>query len=556
MITNKIKLVFFIVALAIVALGVSSFLALKSIEDAKKENETAQLKIEELNNSLNALQSALENTNDEISDHEERIKKYQEIISAWSKATPDVNNAVKKIMSAYEDVAKNSHLFPKDKIKGLEDNMMNAVYSVIRSTDPQSLADNFVKTITQLNESRYDNIIKSKITQIKKDGVTFPEDTKAINELRAYYNSFLENSAVIESFKVMGLDKEIASLEAQLDADEENDLAKAFEKTVSEIKTPITLATVLDTANTAWKALYNALEKDDKLAENTAKARALLDTYTVRINQLTVAKDKASAINSKISALKICADIATKNMISSLEAEVSAWIKEFQIDDANMSLVNDLTPVKKAYEKAVADLRTLYEAYKRAVEGIGKVNVGSKALIDAALNAYEAIKEFKDTNALLSLEKENTVEALFDTLQRAIYSYNYRVELIDSIRTEIDRIHSADPDVSHEDIAKLNLKVEELLTLETSINVINEGTTNYVDLLEEARLLPYKNEAFAVIKTTCDTYYEQANNDRALILALVEIKDNSLKAIENAKSIDEINELTEKAKSDFQNCFK
>ena len=556
MITNKIKLVFFIVAIAIVALGVSSFLALKSIEDAKKENETAQLKIEELNNSLNALQSALENTNDEISDHEERIKKYQEIISAWSKATPDVNNAVKKIMSAYEDVAKNSHLFPKDKIKGFEDNMMNAVYSVIRSTDPQGLADNFVKTITQLNESRYDNIIKSKITQIKKDGVTFPEDTKVINELRTYYNSFLENSAVIESFKVMGLDKEIASLEAQLDADEENDLAKAFEKTVSEIKTPITLATTLDAANTAWKAFYDALEKDDKLAENTAKARALLDTYTVRINQLTVAKEKANAINSKISSLKIYADIATKNMISSLEAEVSAWIKEFQIDDANMSLINDIAPVKKAYEKAVADLRTLYEAYKRAVEGVGKVNANSKSALDVAFSAYSAIKDYKDTNALLSLEKENTVEALFDTLQRALDSYNYLVALIDSVRTEIDRIHSADPDVSHDDITSLNLLVEELLTLETSINVINEGTTNYVALLEEARLLPYKNEAFAVIKTTCDTYYEQANNDRALILALVEIKDNSLKAIENAKSIDEINELTEKAKSDFQNCFK
>ena len=556
MITNKIKLVFFIVALAIVALGVSSFLALKSIEDAKKENETAQLKIEELNNSLNALQSALENTNDEISDHEERIKKYQDIISAWSKATPDVNNAVKKIMSAYEDVAKNSHLFPKDKIKGLEDNMMNAVYSVIRSTDPQSLADNFVKTITQLNESRYDNIIKSKITQIKKDGVTFPEDTKAINELRTYYKSFLGNSAVIESFKAMGLDKEIADLEAQLDSDEENDLAKAFEKTVSEIKTPITLATTLDAANTAWKAFYDALEKDDKLAENTAKARALLDTYTVRINQLTVAKEKANVINSKISSLKIYADIATKNMIRSLEAEVSAWIKEFQIDDANMSLINDIAPVKKAYEKAVADLRTLYEAYKRAVEGIGKVNANSKSALDVAFSAYNAIKDYKDTNALLSLEKENTVEALFDTLQRAFDSYNYLVALIDSVRTEIDRIHSADPDVSYDDITSLNLLVEELLTLETSINVINEGTTNYVALLEEARLLPYKNEAFAVIKTTCDTYYEQANNDRALILALVEIKDNSLKAIENAKSIDEINELTEKAKSDFQNCFK
>ncbi len=556
MITNKIKLIFFIVALAIIALGVSSFLTLKSIEDAKKENDAAQLKIEELNNSLNSLQSALDSTNDEISNHEERIKKYQEIISAWSKATPNVNEAVKKITSAYEDVAKHSHLFPKDKIKGIEDDMMNAVYSVIRSTDPIALAKSFENVINKLNESRYDNIIKSEITEIKKDGVTFPEDTKAIQELRAYYNSFGENTAVIESFKAMGLDKELASIEAQLDADEESDLSKVFESEVAQIKAPITLQTSLDKANSAWNALYSKLEESDKLAESTAKARAQLDEYTVRINQLAVAKEIADAINSKISALKVNADVETQNSIDSLEAEISAWIEKFQIDEANTSLVNDLSPAKKAYEKAVSSLRELYEAYKRAVEGIGKVNVGSKDAIDTAFSTYEAIKGYKDTNVLLSLENENTVEALFDTLQRALNSYNYRVALIDSIRAEIDRIHTADPEVSHEDIANLNLKVEELLKLEESVNVINTEKTDYVALLEEARLLPYKNEAFALVKSAYDTYYAQANNDRALILALVEIKDNSLKAIENAKSVDEINALTEKAKSDFQNCFK
>lgn len=556
MVTNKIKLIFFFLAFAIILLGVSSFVALKSIKDTKKENEVANNKIEELKDSLAFLQGSLEDTHNEVENHTERIKKYQEIISAWSKATPNVNEAVKIITASFEDVSKNAHLYPKQKLEGIEDKMMDAVYGAIRSTDPLSIAREFEKDILTLNESRYDNIMKAKIEVIKQNGVTFPEDTKAIGELREYYNSFLGNSDIIESFKESGLDTQIANLEALLDADEESDLAKEFEKAVSAIKTPITLNTSLEKAKSTWEALCKALEPNDKLGESTSKARALLDSYIARMDQLTLAKTVADAINSKISSLKIEATLATQNAISTIENEISNWIKKYQIDDANMSLVNDLTPTKKAYEKAVAELRTLYEAYKKAVESIGKVSANSKTAIDGAYKAYDAIKNYTDANQILSLKNTNTVESLYVKLQQKLDEYNYLVKLIDAIRQEIDKIHTADPEVTHDDISKLNAMVDELLKIETSINVINTEKTNYVSLLDEARLLPYKNEAFGTVKATYDECYARANNNRDIIISLVDIKDFTLNAIENAKSVDEINALVEKAKTDFANCFK
>lgn len=416
MLTNKFKLLVFLVVIAVAALGVTSFIALKSIEDAKAENEVAKLKIEDLNNSVNSLQSELKDTNKEISDHEDRIKKYQDIFSAWSKATPNVNEAVKKIVSAYEEIVMNAHLFPQDKIKGLEDEMMDAVYGAIRSTDPLTVAKEFETKAAKLNEVRYDNIINGKIEKIKQNGVTFPEDTVAIEELRTYYNSFLENAAIIESFREQGLDRELVSLEALLDTDEENDLALKFEKEVASIKTPILPTTSLAKANDAWSALCVAIESNDTLSENTLKARALLDFYIARKNKL--------------------------------------------------------------------------------------------------------------------------------------------VDLTNVIRTEIDRIHTADPDVTHDEIAALNFKVDELLSLEVSIEVLNTDKTDYVALLKEARLLPHKNDAFKEVKAAYDTYYAKANNDRDILIALVDIKDATFNAIEKAESTDEIKALVENAKINFAKCFK
>ena len=416
MFTNKTNWIVLVVALTVVALICSSVIAFKSIEEAKNENQMANSKIAELNNSLDVLGAALDSTNNEVLNHEEKIKNYQEILAAWSKATPDVSDAVKRITSAYEDVMVHAHLFDKVRLVGLEDEMMSAVLCAIRSNDPLSFATSFEKKINDLNKTRFDNVFTSKVASINKNGVTFPEDEQGIKELRAYYDSFCENCAVIEAFVGFGFDTTLANFEALLDADEERDLSNAFEKAVLDIKTPILPTTSLTKANDAWSALCLALEDEDVLAESVVKARELLDFYTARVNVL-----------------------------------------------------NNLT---------------------------------------------------------------------------------------DMIRAEIDRIHTADPNVTYEEVSTLGAMVDELLSFEVTVDVLNTEKTDYVALLEEATLLPHKNDAFRAIKAMYDDCCVKANGNRDLLIALVDIKDVALNTIELAKSTQEIEELVESAKKAFSNCFE
>ena len=555
MLTNKNKLVGLALVIALVGLICSSVIAFISIDNAKKENEMAQVKITELNNSIDLLEASLKDTNKDISEHEERINKYQEIFSAWTKATPIVKEAIDKIMASYGDVTLNSHLFPTEKLEGLEDEMMNAVYTAIRSTDPLLVAADFEKVVAKANESRFDNVLKAKLEAIKENGVTYPEDADGVNDARAYYDKFLNNYAVIKSFVEQELDKELARIEALLDADEEDDLSKAFEEAVAKINAPITLKTSLSEANIAWDALYAVLESDDILADATIKARVLLDTYSVRANELARAKAVADAINSKIENLKITPDITTKTFIDGLEKEINAWINDFKIDEANMYLISDLTPVKNAYESAVSELRVLYEAYNRAVTNIGDVNINSKATINFAFEAYNAIKNYRDTDKLLGLESPNTVAELYAVLQSAANEYNYLISLVDTIRTEIDRLLKVDCCVTQADVDALELKINELISLGAPLKVINTETVDYVARLGAVRLLPSKNAAQEQIKDKYDDYCDKANNCCDLIKALVEIKNAALCLIENAQSVDEILTSVQRALDEFASCF-
>ena len=555
MLTNKNKLVGLALVIALVGLICSSVIAFISIDNAKKENEMAQVKITELNNSIDLLEASLKDTNKDISEHEERINKYQEIFSAWTKATPIVKEAIDKIMASYGDVTFNSHLFPTEKLEGLEDEMMNAVYTAIRSTDPLSVAADFEEVIAKANESRFDNVLKAKLEAIKENGVTYPEDADGVNDARAYYDKFLNNYAVIKSFVERELDKELARIEALLDADEEDDLSKAFEEAVAKINAPITLKTSLSEANIAWDALYAVLESDDILADATIKARVLLDNYSVRANELARAKVVADAINSKIENLKITPDITTKTFIDGLEKEINAWINDFKIDEANMYLISDLTPVKNAYESAVSELRALYEAYNRAVTNIGDVNINSKATINFAFEAYNAIKNYRDTDKLLGLESPNTVAELYAVLQNAANEYNYLISLVDAIRAEIDRLLKVDCCVTQADVDALELKINELISLGAPLKVINTETVDYIARLDAVRLLPSKNAAQEQIKDKYDDYCDKANNCCDLIKALVEIKNAALYLIENAQSVDDILTSVQRALDEFASCF-
>ena len=556
MFANKTKMIVIVATVVILLLSVGLIVALVSVNGAQEENNLAQIKIQDLNKEIETLNSNLNDAFDDISLQEKQIKKYQEIFTAWTNSTPTVNESIKRIMSAHSDVTMHSHLFPEDKIYGLEDRMMDAIYSAIRSTEPLNVANDFENSIALLNESRYDNIIKAKIDKIKVGGVTFPEDTSDLENLKAYYNSFLPFNDVINSFIDMSLDKEIDRLEKLIDTDEEEDLAEVFEKAVTDIKLPITLETSLENANIAWSELYFALESDDTLKESTQNARTMLDGYIARVVQLALAKTVAESINTRIESIKVVPDIATKELIESIEQQISAWITKFDIDKANMHLINDIEPIKKEYADALNSLRSLYEAFKKATLGIGTVNVNSKPTIDTAFKAYEAIKGYKDTNALFGLSSPDTVEELYTLVEKSLSDYNYLVSLINAIRIEIDRIHATDPDITHIDIAELDLMVEELVSLSSPIDVINTDNVNYVSLLSKVRLLPHKNDAFYEIEYSYNIYYTKANGNRTLILALVKIKDEALTNVDGAKVAEEINSAVEKAKTEFEKCFE
>jgi tetratricopeptide (TPR) repeat protein len=353
-----------------------------------------------------------------------------------------------------------------------------------------------------------------------------------------------------------GIDKKVESLEKAIDSDEENDLAKAFEDAVAQINTPITLTTSLKNANDAWNTLQNALETDDVLAESTVNARFLFVSYALRYEELLIAKEEADVINEMISKLVISPDLTTKDSIEFIETKISDWMQKFNIEAENANMVNDLTPSKTAYERAISELAALYEAYKNAVESIGKVNQASKPDIDNALKSYESIKDYKDADVILSLESPHTVAELYELIEESLEHYNRIVDKITSIRNEIDRLHDVDPDVTHEEISALDVSVSELLALEIALDALNTDEKDYVELLGGARLLPYKNDAFREIKSTYDNCYEMANNDRDVILELVSIKDSSLNDVERAMSVEEINKIVEKAVNDFNACLK
>ena len=556
MFTYKTNLIVFVVVLAVIAVVTLMAIAFHSIADAQSENDDAQAKIVELNGMIDRLQGTLKDAEAEILEHSERIEDYKDIFTAWSKATPEVSKAIKQITAEYSVFLENAHLYPLDIVDNLENEVLNAVCTALRSTNPFVGVEEYKSIVFKANEARYDNVILSKIEQITENGVSFEEDSEAVASLKEYYDSFSQNEMVVRSFVEQGIDKEIEALEKTVDFDEETNLAKVFEKAVAEIKTPITLETSFAKANDAWNALQNALETDDVLAESTVNAHFLFVSYALRYEELLIAKEEADVINEMISRLVVSPDVSTKESIDYIEARIDAWMQKFNIEVENANMVNDLTPSKTAYERAISELAALYETYKNAVNVIGSVDHNSKNAIDNALKCYDSIKNHKDTDVVLSLESPHTVAELYELIEESLEHYNRIVDKITSIRNEIDRLHDVDPDVTHEEISALDISVNELLAWKVPVEALNSDEKDYVDLLSKARLLPYKNDAFRKIKSTYDESYEMANDDRDVILELVSIKDASLNDIERATSVEEINKIVEKAVNDFNACLK
>ena len=360
MLKNKNTLIAFVSAIVILALGISIIVQAGAIKDVKAQNGDAQEQINALYEHIDSLNSALKDTSrdvenykselesnkqqlkeneKEIEKNKEEIKKYQEILNSWENATPNVRESFEKVNSAYNDLMNNSHLYPKGALDGIYERMMDAFYTIIRSSNPKNVADEFVKSITALDSKRFDVIMQGKIDTVKAGGVLFPEDVAAYEDALAYYNTFAENFAVLESFAKLGFDKELATIFAMLDADEEKDLANAFIKEVEAIDLPITLATSLKGAMLAWDTLENALEEDDVLSAEVLEARALLDSYIKHMEELSVPQHScADCIRAQIYELLLLADGATRAFIEEIALEIEAWLNVFNLAEANKCL--------------------------------------------------------------------------------------------------------------------------------------------------------------------------------------------------------------------------
>ncbi|MBR2381155.1 MAG: hypothetical protein IKA84_01510 [Clostridia bacterium] len=367
MLKNKNTLIVFIFALIAVALGACIALQASSIKEMKTANGEAQERIDALYGHIDTLDSELDDTaNDvekykseleknkdeleknksEVEKNKQEIKKYQEILNAWNTATPKVRGAIERVTGAYEVLMNDAFLYPNGALDGCYDTLMDTVYAIIRSTDPQKLADEYLSELDSLDSNRFDLVLKSKIDSVKENGVLFPEDVAGYEDALAYYSSFANNPTVLDTFADKGLVDELSSVFAALDTDEEKDLAKAFVDEVSAVELPITLATSLKTAIYAWNDLMNALEEEDTLDEETLEARELLDSYIKRMEELAVPSHNcAECIRAKLCELLAAADEATRAFLDEIAREVEAWLEVLNFEEA-----------VKCLERAVSEL--------------------------------------------------------------------------------------------------------------------------------------------------------------------------------------------------------
>lgn len=554
MFTNKNKLIGFIALIVVIVLVASAVIAVlldgavkKAQAEANKEIEALNATIAKLETLLSAtekdveaaekaltdLKNQLTSTGADLDAAEKLIAKYEELIDAWTKATPEVNEAVIAINAAYASLLENKDLLPADALVGLEDARMDAIYGAIRSADPKAVADNFINDVVAgIEDQRYDNALKALIEAVKENGVTYPEDVEGIAGVDAYVEELkaLANAdVVLKALEDAGLLAEVEQLHVDLKKDHLDDIAAEFIAKVEAIETPITLnseAAIVD----AIAALDALLSKCDEYRMhdhmNRADVLAAIDTlkgYNNRLEVLKAAKVEADAINDRIAAQTVAADIATRDAIAQLKADIAVWESKYDIDDANRYLVNDVTGLETAYAAKLAELQALYDAFKAAVEAIGTVTVESKPAIDAAWTAYDAVKGFTDADVVLGLVTPNTVGELHAVLVAAQADYDALIALIAEIRAEIDRLHGNDPAVSYAEVDALNAKCDQLVALGFELTVINTETVDYVAKLEEVRLIPVKNEVIDKIHAVYVDYYaDHATSDRDVLVRLAQ----------------------------------
>ena len=290
--------------------------------------------------------------------------------------------------------------------------------------------------------------------------------------------------------------------------------------------------------------IYSSIRSTDPLSFAKEFEKTVTEAQKLRFDNVL----KAKIDNVKQNGVTFPED--TKG-VSEARAYYNSFLEKAEVINSfvKTGLDKELESLEEALD--TDEENDLAQKFENEVASI-KAPVLPTTSLEGAHNAWQALLNAFEKDDLLLDSTVKARELLVFYTKRV----NQLVELTNFIRNEIDRLHNADPNVTHEEVARLDQSIDALLSLDVTVDVLNTDETNYAALLKEARLLPHKNDAFNKIKAVYDTYYTMAQGERELLIALVDIKDASLNSIERAQSVEEINELTKNTIEAFAKCFE
>lgn len=558
MFTNKNKLIGFIALIVVIVLIASTAIALIADNAIKKTQAAADEEIAKLNETIARLESALTGASGDLegaqnaladlkqqladaqgdlSAHQTLVEKYEAIIDAWTQATPGVNEAIIAIQAAYSSIedAVNKGLLPATEAEALVDAKMDAIYGVIRSTNPDKIVEDFQDKVDEVSAKRYDKILEAMIEAVKVDGVTHPEDVEGVAGCRDYLE---EHKDVLASYE-----EAVKALEDALEADRLSDIADKFVAAAGEIPEIIVHGSLDNNAClnaiVAAETAYMAVDPSLLTRADVVAAKAVVDAararYTVLENAVNGSYEAdgvtyhkgATEINTEINDLVVGLTVSTKTALDMLASDIEAWVAYYAIDEANMPLIHsaDLEAKQAEFD---AKLENLVATYGKLVEALEDpdfvtVSINSGKAIEnakAALAAVEALAADTDVEGLVDGLTAGTVQAHRDAIAAADAAYTALIGLITDLQEWILKVHAAGFNALdlNDNLAVIEAKKAALEAEGYELSVLNtvkasDDANDYVALYDAIVLYPAKKVAYDRLEAIKTDYINLAGTD-------------------------------------------
>lgn len=535
MFTNKNKLIGFIALIVVIVLVASTAIALiadNAIKNAQAEADAEITKLTEtiakLENALKGantdldaaekaladLKSQLATANGNIAGLETIVANYQTIIDSWTKTTPEIQGfIVSEVNPAYDEMiaAVNAGYVENITVEDVISEKMDLVIWALRSSDLAGVRAQLQDNINAFNDIRLDLELDRLIALVKEGGVTYrPDDDKAGI---VACEDYLAAHPVLQNNATKDYEGQIAELNALYEAAKKAYLADEFIKAVAAIDPAVdgNSYVTLNTDTTAVKAAWNALVGacvDEAEALALTGVQAAHNVWTAVEDRLVVLADAQSAaknINDLIDAVVVATDVATGDKLADLRTKIATWSATYAIVKADEPLnwyVND--DALAALEADYADkLEALKELYKALVDALADPNfttitVDSLAAIDAAQDAFDAVKVYADVEELLGLAN-GTMAGHQAAIDAARDAYEALVKKINDLKDLIKKTYDAGFKAAdlNTNLALIEAGLVDLTNEGHDINVVIGA--EYLAMVEVIRLYPAKYQADVVV---------------------------------------------------------